>query len=157
MEDAWSPVGAMEERRALYRESSGSPAPVVDPGRFQTIRHVYVGESQARAREEVGPELLRAYPRRAVREAFGLPEASSGGRLDEAGGIDDSPESLLDFLFENTVVVGDEVYCREKVEALRERLGVDSLLCWQPWERLGAERRFASQKRWAERVVPAFA
>ena len=69
---------------------------------------------------------------------------------------DKDPEAFLDFLFENCTIIGDEVYCREKIGELQERIGLDSLIAWQNFGDLPHEAAMASQRRLIEKVAPAF-
>ena len=151
----WSPLSDIEAQRRVLSESPASAG----GGLVQAIRYVYVGKSVAGAREEAGPGLLRAYRERLLGPPAGF-AAQAGGfptPVDESPGFHESSDRLLEFLFENTVVVGDEVYCRDKVAEIRERLGVDSFLCCQDGLGLGSEALRVSQARWIDEVAPAFA
>jgi hypothetical protein len=63
----------------------------------------------------------------------------------------------LKFLFDECTIVGDAAYCRERVSELRERIGLEHLICWQNFGGLAHEQTMSSQKRLIEEVAPAFA
>ncbi len=53
-------------------------------------------------------------------------------------------------------IVGDAIYCRDRIVELHERIGLDRLVCWQSFGRLPHEAILASQRRLIEKVAPAF-
>ena len=59
-------------------------------------------------------------------------------------------------MFEKCTVVGDEAYCREKLAELKERIDLDYLIAWQNFGNLPHEASMASQRRFIEKVAPAF-
>ena len=162
--DQFSPTHRIENNRKAYAEAASRAG--FDPSAFEfpTLRQVYVGESMAKAREEAGPALLWYY--RAL-SRVGSP-GGPGGEIPENYSFynmfgedgfnpDKDPEGFLDFLFENCTVIGDEVYCREKLVELRERIGLDYLLAWQNFGDLPHELTMASQRRLIEKVAPDLA
>lgn len=161
--DAFSPTSRIEENRKRYTEHV--PRPGAPPGayEFSTLRHVYVCETTKQAREEAGPALLRYY--RALARAGSpsrndpLPESDffcdvfgPGASLDP----DRDPDAFLEFLFEECSVIGDEAYCRDKLVELQERIDLDYLIAWQNFGDLPHEASMASQRRFIEKVAPAF-
>ena len=66
-------------------------------------------------------------------------------------------EGFLKFLFDECTVIGDEAYCRDKLAELSERIRLDYLLAWQNFGGLPHEATRASQRRFVEKVAPAFA
>lgn len=161
--DQFSPVERLEKNRATYRESAQKAGVDVSGFELPTLRHVYVGETTAKAREEAGAALLWYY--RALSRVGspggpdgGVPENYSFYRLfgEEGFNPDKDPEGFLDFLFENCTVVGDEAYCRDKLAELQERIGLDYLMAWQNFGGLPHELTLASQRRLIEKVAPTF-
>lgn len=137
--DPLSPFHRLEEYRRIHREAAvtaGRPPPPPSP----TLRHVHVGASQARAREEAGPALLRHHR-----------------GLARTGSPEPDREGFLHHLFENCAIVGDAVFCRDRLVELRERVGLDHLIAWQDFGDLPDEDARASQRRLIEKVAPALA
>jgi alkanesulfonate monooxygenase SsuD/methylene tetrahydromethanopterin reductase-like flavin-dependent oxidoreductase (luciferase family) len=162
--DQFSPTHRIEESRRSYREAGRAAGHDVSRHELPVLRQVYVGETTARAREEAGPALLwyyRALARVGSPGGAGgaIPENYSFYRLFGEGAFDPDadPDAFLAFLFENCTIVGDEARCRDQVSELRERIGLDSLICWQNFGDLPHEATLASQRRWIEKVAPAFA
>lgn len=162
--DQFSPVYRIEENRALYRQHFVSSGTEFDDLELPTLRQVYVGESMEKAREQAGPALLWYYRALARVGSPGgpdgpLPENYSFYNIwgDDQLNPDRDREGFLDFLFENCTIIGDEAYCRDKVSELQERIGLDSLICWQNFGDLPHEASLASQRRFIEKVAPAFA
>ena len=162
--DQFSPVQRIEESRALYTERVRKAG--VDPDRleFPTLRQVYVGETLKKAREEAAPALLWYYRSLARVGSPGgpdgpLPENYSFYRMFGEEGLDPdrNREGFLKFLFDECTVIGDEAYCRDKLAELSERIRLDYLLAWQNFGGLPHEATRASQRRFVEKVAPAFA
>jgi alkanesulfonate monooxygenase SsuD/methylene tetrahydromethanopterin reductase-like flavin-dependent oxidoreductase (luciferase family) len=163
--DQFSPVYRIEESRRTWRERAAraglDPASVALP----TLRQVYVGETFAKAREEAAPALLWYY--RALARV-GSP-AGPGGALPENYSFyrifgeerrldpDRDRDGFLAFLFDHCTIVGDEAYCRDKLREHRERYGLDYLIAWQNFGDLPHAATLASQRRFVEKVAPAFA
>jgi alkanesulfonate monooxygenase SsuD/methylene tetrahydromethanopterin reductase-like flavin-dependent oxidoreductase (luciferase family) len=162
--DQFSPISRIEETRSVYFERASRAGVDVEEVELPTLRQVYVGESQKQAREEAGRGLLWYYRSLARVGSPGgsdgkLPENYSFYRLFGEDGFnpDRDPEGFLDFLFENCTIVGDASYCREKISELRERCRVNHLMAWQNFGDLPHEASLASQRRFIEKVAPAFA
>jgi alkanesulfonate monooxygenase SsuD/methylene tetrahydromethanopterin reductase-like flavin-dependent oxidoreductase (luciferase family) len=162
--DQFSPMRRIEGNRALYFERAAGAG--VDARHFElpTLRQVYVGESQARAREEAAPALLWYYRSLARVGSPGgpggpIPENYSFYRIFGEEGLDPDRdrEGFLRFLFDECTIVGDEEFCRERIAELRERIGLDHLIAWQNFGDLPQEATLASQRRFIEKVAPAFA
>jgi alkanesulfonate monooxygenase SsuD/methylene tetrahydromethanopterin reductase-like flavin-dependent oxidoreductase (luciferase family) len=161
--DQFSPVYRIEKNRQVYSEAGKAAGFDVLRHELPVLRQVYVGETTARAREQAGPALLWYY--RALSRVGSpggadgeIPENYSFYRMFGEDGFnpDKDPDAFLDFLFENCTIVGDEVYCRDKIGELQERIGLDSLICWQNFGDLPHEASLASQRRLIEKVAPAF-
>jgi alkanesulfonate monooxygenase SsuD/methylene tetrahydromethanopterin reductase-like flavin-dependent oxidoreductase (luciferase family) len=161
--DQFSPVARIEENRSTYRDAGARAS--VDLGRHElpVLRHVYVGETMARAREEAARGLLWYY--RALSRVGSpggpdgaIPENYSFYRMFGEDGFnpDRDPDAFLEFLFENCTIVGDEAYCRDKIGELQERIGLDYLIAWQNFGDLPHEASLASQRRLIEKVAPSF-
>ena len=162
--DQFSPTQRIEEGRALYFERAARAGVDVETVELPTLRHVYVGETQERAREEAAPALLWYYRSLARVGAPGgpsgkLPENYSFYRLfgEEGFNPDHDPEGFCQYLFDNCVIVGDAAYCRDKIAELRERCRLNYLIAWQNFGSLPHEATRASQRRFIEKVAPAFA
>jgi alkanesulfonate monooxygenase SsuD/methylene tetrahydromethanopterin reductase-like flavin-dependent oxidoreductase (luciferase family) len=162
--DQFSPVHRIEESRRTWRERAAraglDPASVALP----TLRQVYVGETFAKAREEAAPALLWYYRALARVGSPGgpsgrLPENYAFYRIfgEERLDPDRDRDAFLAYLFEHCAIVGDEAYCREKLREHRERYGLDYLIAWQNFGDLPHAATLASQRRFIEKVAPAFA
>jgi alkanesulfonate monooxygenase SsuD/methylene tetrahydromethanopterin reductase-like flavin-dependent oxidoreductase (luciferase family) len=158
LSDPCSPTHCIEENQRIYRETGAAAGHDVARFELPVLRHVYVGETQAKAREEAASRLLVYY--RALSRG-GSPSGSSQlfDQLFGEDGVDpdEHPDRFLAYLYDNCAIVGDEAYCREKISELQERIGLDSLICWQNFGDLPHEASMASQRRLIEKVAPAFA
>jgi len=157
--DQFSPWHRIEKHRLRYRERAQQAGFETEGLEFPTLRHVYVGETMKRAREEAGPALLWYYRALARVGSPGgpsgeIPENYSFYRLfgDDEFSPDRDPEAFLEYLFENCTIVGDAAYCRDKLDELRERIGLDYLIAWQNFGNLPAEAALASQRRLIDKV-----
>jgi len=162
--DQFSPVSRIEENRARYRPRAEAAGVDLAATRLPTLRQVYVGESMEKAREEAGPALLWYYRALARVGSPGgpdgsLPENYSFYRIwgEDALNPDEDREGFLKFLFDECTIVGDEAFCRDKLQEHQERYGLDSLIAWQNFGDLSHEQTLASQRRFIEKVAPAFA
>ena len=99
------------------------------------LRHVYVGASHRKARQEA-EESLRAACRKA---GLGEPEMAS--------------KSLVD----DRALVGDARYCRERIAEWCESADLDSLILYPDFPMLSSAALDESQARFVEEVAPAFA
>ena len=162
--DAFSPDSRLAGNRQLYLGHAEKAQGVTVQREIPTLRHVYVGESMAKAREEAAPGLLD-YSRSLVRTS--TPNGESGAARREADsfhrffgeegrGLERDPEVFLEFLFERCTIVGDAAYCRDRIAELRESTGLDHLIAWQNFGNLSHTQSMASQKRLIDRVAPAF-
>jgi len=70
---------------------------------------------------------------------------------------EDRSQADVCFLFDECTIVGDEAFCRDRIAELRERIGLDHLIAWQNFGDLPHEATLASQRRFIEKVAPAFA
>lgn len=163
LSDQFSPTHRLEQNRATYHGAAEKAGADTSGFELPTLRHVYVGETVARAREEAGPALLWYYRALARVGSPGgpggeLPPNYSFYRMFGEDGFnpDGDPDAFLDFLFENCTIVGDEAYCRERISELEERVELDYLLAWQNFGNLPHEATLASQRRLIEKVAPAF-
>jgi alkanesulfonate monooxygenase SsuD/methylene tetrahydromethanopterin reductase-like flavin-dependent oxidoreductase (luciferase family) len=164
MTDQFSPTERIAKTRGIYREAAARAGFDVTGLELPTLRQVYVGETMARAREEARPGLLWYYRSLARVGSPGgpsgeIPENYSFYRMFGEDGFnpDHDPDAFVQFLFDNCTIIGDEVYCREKLSELQERVGLDSLIAWQNFGGLSHEQTLASQRRLIEKVAPAFA
>jgi len=160
--DQFAPFHKIAESRELYLERLARAGfdPAARP--IPTLRHVYVGESLAQAREEAGPALLWYYRALArvgspASHTGKLPENYSFYRVLGEEGLDPDRDrdGFLAYLFENCAIVGDEAYVRDKLEELQERIRLDYLIAWQNFGSLPHEATLASQRRLIEKVAPA--
>ena len=139
--DAFSPTHRIEASRGIYREAGTTAGHDVARLEQPVLRQVYVAETLARAREEAAPALL-GYSRQFTEHG-----------LDP----DEDEERFRQSLYDKCTIIGDAAYCRERISELQERIGLDSLLCWQSFGGLSHEASMASQRRLIEQVAPAFA
>ena len=129
-----------------------------------TLRQVYVGETNAKAREEAAPALLW-YCRSLAR--VGSPGGPSGAIPEnysfynifgeEGLNLDENTDEFLRFLFDECTIIGDEAYCRDRIAELEERIRLNYLLTWHNFGNLSHELSMASQRRFIEKVAPSFA
>ena len=162
--DQFSPDSRLAENRKCYLECPEASDRIAEHTEIPTLRHVYVGETHAKAREEAAAGLLWYYRSLArVGSPAGeanapLPENYSTYQMFGEDGFnpDKDPEAFLEFLFENCTIVGDEAYCRDKIGELQERIGLDYLIAWQDFGDLPHEASLASQRRLIEKVAPSF-
>jgi len=163
--DQFSPDSKLAENRRRYLEHPEASDCVAGQSEIPTLRHVYVGETVAKAREEAAAGLL-GYYRSLFRvdvpagesDAL-LPENDFGHRMFGERGFDPDkdPEEFLQFLFDRCAIVGDAAYCRERIAELRESIGLEHLIAWQTFGDLSHEQSMASQRRLIEDVAPSFA
>jgi alkanesulfonate monooxygenase SsuD/methylene tetrahydromethanopterin reductase-like flavin-dependent oxidoreductase (luciferase family) len=159
----FSSADRLAKNAAIHRASAERAGGEVVPFALPTLRQVYCGESLQKAREEAGPALL-SYYRALSRTGSAGGQAgavSENGFFDRLFGVDGldpdaDRDAFLEFLFESCAIVGDEAYCRDAISRLQERVGLDSLLCWQKFGGLPHEAAMASQRRLAEKVIPDF-
>jgi len=162
--DQFSPVSRIEENRARYRPRAEAAGVDVAATRLPTLRQVYVGETMAKAREHAAPALLWYYRTLAAVGSPGgkdgtLPDNYTFYRIwgDDALDPDADREGFLKFLFDECTIIGDAAFCRDKLQEHRERYGLDHLISWQNFGNLSHEATMASQRRFIEKVAPAFA
>ncbi len=162
--DQFSPVHRIEENRQLYFERAAKAGVDIETVELPTLRQVYVGETMKKAREQAAPALLWYYRSLARVGSPGgpggeIPENYSFYRIFGEEGLqpDRDREGFLKFLFDNCTIIGDEAYCRDKIAELRERIRLNYLIAWQNYGDLPHEAAQASQRRFIEKVAPAFA
>lgn len=163
--DQFSPTERLAKNRQLYLDTALSSGYDTSSLATPTLRHVYVGESMAKAREEAAAGLLWYYRSLArVGSPAGkahdpLPENYSfyRGFGEDGFNPDKDPDAFLEFLFDECTIVGDAAYCRDRVTELRETIGLEHLICWQNFGDLHHEQTLASQRRLIEEVAPTFA
>ncbi len=162
--DQFSPVHRIEENRQLYFERAAKAGVDVETAELPTLRQVYVGETMKKAREQAAPALLWYYRSLARVGSPGgpsgeIPENYSFYRIFGEEGLqpDRDREGFLKFLFDNCTIIGDEAYCRDKIAELGERIRLNYLIAWQNFGDLPHEAARASQRRFIEKVAPAFA
>ncbi|MED5261904.1 MAG: LLM class flavin-dependent oxidoreductase [Myxococcota bacterium] len=99
------------------------------------LRHVYVGANHHKAREEARESL------RAVGREMGLGKS----------------EMALESFVDDRALIGDALYCRERIAEWRESAPLDSLVLYPDFPELAPESLDESQVRFIEEVAPAFA
>jgi len=161
--DAFSSRERLAERHAAYRTAGEAAGVPVSRHRLPVMRLVFVGETTAKAREQVAPGLLGYYGHLLRPTSTGQSDRDGPGdgmfheTLGGEGSLPDTdPEGFLDFVFENCAIVGDAACCRDKIAELDERLGLTNLICWQNFAQLPHAASQASQQRLIERVAPSF-
>jgi alkanesulfonate monooxygenase SsuD/methylene tetrahydromethanopterin reductase-like flavin-dependent oxidoreductase (luciferase family) len=161
--DQFSPLHRIEESRKLYSERAAAAGLDVARVELPTLRHVYVGETFQKAREEAAPALLWYYR---MLGRVGSPASHTGElpanyafyKLLGQEGLDPDRDrdAFLAYLFEHCTVVGDAAYCRDKLREMQERIRLDHLIAWQNFGGLPHAASLASQRRLIEKVAPAF-
>jgi alkanesulfonate monooxygenase SsuD/methylene tetrahydromethanopterin reductase-like flavin-dependent oxidoreductase (luciferase family) len=103
-------------------------------------RFVYVAETTERARAEMGRAVTAFLDRPAsvIRDFLGSRAADAGDSL----------------LYEEVFICGDAAHCTERIEGLRDRLGVDELLLTFNYFTLEHDRCLASMQRFVSEVMP---
>ena len=163
LSDAFAPTDRIAEQRAVYLAAGEEAGHPVARHRLPVVRLLFVGETTAKAREQVASGLLgyyRALSRMASNRQSDAESPEHNAFHETLGrdgiGPDAGPDEFLDFLFENCAIVGDEACCCDKIAELDERIGLTSLICWQNFADLSHEASLASQQRLIERVAPSF-
>ncbi|MBI3735803.1 LLM class flavin-dependent oxidoreductase [Candidatus Sumerlaeota bacterium] len=163
--DQFAPTHKIAEARVFYHETAKKAGHKTSHYDLPALRHVYVGETFAKAREQARPALLWYYRSLANVGSPGgpsgkIPENYSFYRMfGEEGGFnpDADPDKFCNYLFDNCVVVGDAAFCRERIAEMKERFGLNYIITWQNFGNLPHAATMASQKRFIEEVAPAFA
>jgi alkanesulfonate monooxygenase SsuD/methylene tetrahydromethanopterin reductase-like flavin-dependent oxidoreductase (luciferase family) len=156
------PLDRLPERLQLYEDGlieGGHPA--TDRERLRrdvaVWRHVYAGESQAQAEDDLAAAILAT--RRHMlhaRAAYNPPDFRVDPALlnpfnDPAVGDEDAVRWSL----ETGALCGTAARVAEQVAALRDA-GVRHVLCQMSFGYLGHDKILASMRRFGERVLPAF-
>jgi alkanesulfonate monooxygenase SsuD/methylene tetrahydromethanopterin reductase-like flavin-dependent oxidoreductase (luciferase family) len=145
------PVSALKGRFELYRdtlaETTGTEQPLGHG--LSLVRDVYVADTMEQARADYEQALLTSY--RWICHWRGL------GNLREAGEELAAGQQLdYDFLAERNLLVGTPEYVAEKVQELREELGLQDLMLWTTHPGLEHRKAMRSFELFAEKVMPQF-
>jgi alkanesulfonate monooxygenase SsuD/methylene tetrahydromethanopterin reductase-like flavin-dependent oxidoreductase (luciferase family) len=142
----WTPFDALARQIAHYRrELEKAPAAArSNPafGHVDVARYVYVAETDARARAESEPVILRHLKHFSSGHTSGYLGTVNAGRNDYDG------------LLADVILHGSPASVIEKIERL-EAIGANSLMLqYPPW--YGIERALASLEMFASEVMPHF-
>ncbi|MCP4036953.1 MAG: LLM class flavin-dependent oxidoreductase [bacterium] len=153
LEDPFSSFSGLAQQRDRYRAAGkanavGHAAP--------TLRHVYVGETQAKAREEAAPALLASY-RSLAQDAEAGDDSFFHLFGDDTLDRGADEEAIAAHLLDACAIVGDAAACRDRIAQLQETAGLSHLIAWQDFGGLDPQCSKASQQRLIEQVAPAFA
>jgi len=156
------PLGSLAERLKLYEDgllAGGHPAPTRDRLRRDVAvwRHVYVGESQAQAEDDLAATLV--HTRRHMLDARAAHNPANY-RVDPAvlnpfndPGVSD--DEAVRYSLATGALCGTAARVAEQVAELRAA-GVHHVLCQMSFGYLGHERIMASMRRFGDHVLPAF-
>jgi alkanesulfonate monooxygenase SsuD/methylene tetrahydromethanopterin reductase-like flavin-dependent oxidoreductase (luciferase family) len=156
------PLDRIPERLALYEEglAAGGHAPEVRRRLRRDVavwRHVYVGDSQAQAEDELAAAVLHTrhhmlHARAAYNpEDFRIDPAFLNPFNDPATSDDDAVRWSL----ATGALCGTADRVAEQMAALRDA-GVGHVLCQMSFGYLDHDRIMASMRRFGEKVIPAF-
>jgi alkanesulfonate monooxygenase SsuD/methylene tetrahydromethanopterin reductase-like flavin-dependent oxidoreductase (luciferase family) len=156
------PVARIKERWALYEQGvieGGHDAAKRERLLAQSAlwRHVYVGESDAEAEEEL-TRLLFATRDHLIhmRQAHNPPDfAIEPAALNAWNDPSVSNEEAVAEALQNGALYGSPKRVREQVAELRD-VGVRHLLCQTGFGAMSHEQNIASMRRFGEQVMPAF-
>jgi len=143
----WTPFDGLARQIAHYRaELAHTPAELrKNPayGHVDVARYVYVAETDARARTESEPVILRHLKHFSSGHTSGYLGTVAAGRSDYDG------------LQRDVILHGSPTHVIEKIEQLRS-IGANSLMLhYPPW--YGSDRAIASLEMFAGTVMPRFA
>ncbi len=150
-----TPPALMAESYRAYRrgwEAAGHPA---DGLEVPALHFVYVGGSEARARHEPRESAMWYF------QTIARLIAAGGGATPEGYEFYARARRHLevvdyDALCRDVLLFGEPARVVERIERLREELGVIYLLCWMNFGGLERDLARASIRRFAERVIPRF-
>jgi len=143
----WTPFDGLARQIAHYRahlvETPAQLPKNPSRGHVDVARYVYVAESDARARAESEPVILRHLAHFSSGHTSGYLGTVNAGRNDYDG------------LLRDVILHGSPATVIEKIERLRA-IGADSLMLhYPPW--YGAEKAIGSLELFAREVMPKFA
>lgn len=147
----WMPtVKELKLRFELYRqkasEARGYDVPLGKD--IAVVRDVYVAETMEQARQDAAEAVLNNY--RWVCHWRGL------GNLMDPGESPVGQELNYDFLHPRNLLFGTPDYVAEKIQELKEELGLENLLLWVRHNGLPHEKTMKSLKLFTEEVMPRF-
>ena len=156
------PLDRLPERLKLYEDGlteGGHPAPVRERLRRDVAvwRHVYVGESQAQADDELAAAILHTrrhmlHARAAYNPADFRVDPAVLNPFNDPGVAE---QDAVRWSLETGALCGTAARVAEQVAALRAA-GVRHVLCQMSFGYLGHDKILASMRRFAEQVLPAF-
>lgn len=152
---------ALVRTRATYAQAldaAGHPSAFTDDllSRWLVTKHVYVADTDERARAEAEPHerwYLDSFARSLSPE--GLPDLSSEARQATEAMAARVTQRRWEDLVEDSLLIGSPATVRAQVAQLAEA-GVGELACWMNFGGLPADRVERSMRLFAEEVIPAF-
>ncbi len=150
-----TPPALMAQSYQAYRrawEEAGHPPAGLE---IPALHFVYVGDSEPRARREPQPSVMWYF-----RTIAQLIASEAGPAPADYGFYARARKHLeaVDYetLYRDVVLFGDPARVVERIERLRDELGVTYLLCWMNFGGLPRDLARDSIRRFAEKVMPRF-
>lgn len=145
------PVSALKERFELYRSAASEGtgrAHALGEG-IALVRDVYVADTMEQARAEFEEALLQTYGW--VTHWRGLSNLMESGEE-----LTDEHELSFDFLQERNLLVGTPDYVAEKIQELKDEVGLEHLMLWTTHPGLPHKHAMRSMELFSEQVMPRF-
>ena len=146
------PISELKHRFELYRDTASEAQ-----GReyrlgegIALVRDVYVADTMEQARREFEDAVMNSY--RWILHWRGL-----GNLMNVGEELTDDLELNFDFLYPRNQLVGTPESVAEKIEELREEIGLEHMLLWTTHPGLPHEKAMRSLELFSERVMPQFA
>ena len=146
------PVSELKPRFELYRDTASEAQ-----GReyrlgegIALVRDVYVADTMEQARREFEDAVMNSY--RWILHWRGL-----GNLMNVGEELTEDMELSFDFLHPRNQLVGTPEFVAEKIEELREELGLEHMLLWTTHPGLQHEKAMRSLELFSEQVMPQFA
>ncbi len=114
------------------------------------MRDVYVADTMEQARREFEDAVMNSY--RWILHWRGL-----GNLMNVGEEVTEDMELSFDFLHPRNQLVGTPEFVAEKIEELREELGLEHMLLWTTHPGLPHEKAMRSLELFSEQVMPRFA
>lgn len=145
------PVSELKGRFELYRdkasEAQGREVPLGEG--IALVRDVYVADTMEQARREFEEAVMNTY--RWVTHWRGL-----GNLMEEGEELTDEHTLDFDMLMERNMLVGTPEYVREKIEELRQEVGLEHLMLWTTHPGLKHDHAMRSLELFSTEVMPHF-
>jgi alkanesulfonate monooxygenase SsuD/methylene tetrahydromethanopterin reductase-like flavin-dependent oxidoreductase (luciferase family) len=146
-----SPVRALQQRFEIYREAAidAGQQPFYAGERVAVMRDVYVARSSEQARRDSEAAIMRSH--QAILGKRGLANLLNPGEK-----LQPDMELTFDFVWPRSLLVGSPEFVTEKIQELREVLGLEHLIIWSSHAGLPHQKIMDSLSMFAEQVMPHF-